>query len=376
MFHPMILLRSSWIWSERSILQRLTLILTGLGSWLLFGMLYSSPVRGATPPSHQPAQTAVTLTGFTHTWQTLNNCGPATLAINLSYFGTNLDQATIAKQVRPNPRDQNVRPDELARYAIEQGYGAILRVNGNADLLRLLISNGLPVIIETWEGDDLNNLMDGFAHFRLVTGYDDAAQRWIVYDPYFQRNLVAGEGYQGSYVDYASADQLWRITNRKYIVIYPPEKTTVVQSILGEQWDDATMWQQALHQAQAESAEQPNDPYAWFNQGSSLYAQGKYEEALAAFQQAQRLGLPRRMLWYQYEPLQALFDTARYDELLQLVNTTLHSATGIEELHYWRGLALAALGDQAEAQQALHRALQIQPHYQQALYAIEAQNAR
>ena len=371
MFHPTTLLRSSWFWSERSILQRLALILTGLGGWLLLSLIDASPARGATPPSHQPAQSAVTLTGFTHTWQTLNNCGPATLAINLSYFGTQLDQATIAKQVRPNPHDQNVRPDEIARYAISQGFGAILRVNGNADLLRLLISNGLPVLIETWESDDANNLLDGFAHFRLVTGYDDASQRWIVYDSYFQRNPVAGEGYQGIYVDYAQADRLWRITNRKYVVIYPLEKAPVVQSILGAQGDDATMWQQSLHQAQAESAQQPDDPYAWFNQSSSLYALGKQTEAITAFQQAQHLGLPSRMLWYQYEPLQALFDTARYRELLHLVNTTLHSATGIEELHYWRGLALAALGNDAEAQQALHRALQIQPHYQQALYAIE-----
>ena len=88
----------------------------------------------------QAAQPAVNLTGITHTWQTLNNCGPAVLAMNFSYYGETQDQQTIAQALRPNASDENVRSDEVANYALTQGYQATLRVNGNADLLRLLLS--------------------------------------------------------------------------------------------------------------------------------------------------------------------------------------------------------------------------------------------
>jgi tetratricopeptide (TPR) repeat protein len=323
-------------------------------------------------PVQQPAQTAVALTGFTHAWQTLNNCGPAVLAINLSYYGVQLDQQTIAQTLRPNPNDQNVRPDELARYALAQGYQATLRVNGNADLLRLFLSNGIPVVIETWESDDPANLRDGFAHFRLVTGYDDARQVWIVYDPYLRRNLVNPQGaYQGMYVPYARADQLWRVTNRKYVVFYPTEKTAIVQSILGDDLDDQVMWEHSLQQARAEMDQQPKDPFAWFNFGSSLYAAGLYDEAVEAFHKAQGLGLPTRMFWYQYEPFAADYAAGRYAELVQRVDSNLTAANGIEELYYWKAMALAALGDTHEAYQALRQALVIKPNYQQALAALE-----
>ncbi|MEZ4712257.1 MAG: hypothetical protein R3A44_34025 [Caldilineaceae bacterium] len=58
----------------------------------------SSPSATALP-LHQTAAPAVELTGFNHQWQTWNNCGPATLAMNLSYFGSPLNQADIGSRV-------------------------------------------------------------------------------------------------------------------------------------------------------------------------------------------------------------------------------------------------------------------------------------
>jgi tetratricopeptide (TPR) repeat protein len=322
-------------------------------------------------PVYQPAQPAVALTGFTYTSQTLNNCGSAVLAMNLSYYGVTLDQQTIAQTLRPNPNDENVRADELASYAIAQGYRATLRVNGNADQLRLFLSNRIPVIIETWESDDPAKLTDGFAHFRLITGYDDARQVWIAYDSYISRGLINPQGpYQGMYVSYAQADQLWRIMNRKYVVIYTAEQAPIVQNILGGNLADQPMWQGAITQARAEMHKQPNDPFAWFNLGSSLYASGLSGQAVQAFQKAQALGLPTRMLWYQYEPLEAYYAGRQYKEVVNLVDANLTTATGIEELYYWKALALAALDEPNQAHQALQHALAIKPNYQQALTVL------
>lgn len=333
-----------------------------------------SAQTGQTSSILQPAQSTVKLSGITHTWQTLNNCGPAVLAMNFSYYGESQDQQTIAQTLRPNANDENVRSDEVANYAVAQGYQATLRVNGNADQLRLFLSNGIPVVIETWESDHPSNVLAGFAHFRLITGYDDASQRWIVYDSYIVRDLVNPQGaYQGMYVPYAQADQLWRIMNRKYVVIYTPAQAPLVQGILGANLNDQTMWQGALTQAQVEQAQQPDDAFAWFNYGSSLYSMNRPDEAVAAFQQAATLGLPTRMFCYQYEPFEAYYATGQYVELVQLVNAQLTTSTGLEELYYWKALGLAALNESTQAQQALQQALVINPNYPQALAALQTQ---
>jgi tetratricopeptide (TPR) repeat protein len=349
-----------------------TALALGLFVLLWLGGL-TQPVLAAGASLGQPAASAISLTGLTHEWQTVNNCGPAVLAMNLNYYGGSYSQASIATSIRPSAADQNVRPDELARYAVGQGWQATLRVNGTPNILRLLLSNGIPVLIETWESDDPTKLDDGFAHFRLVTGYDDARQTWIVYDSYFARDLVnPGGEYQGMLVSYARAAELWRITNHKYVLIYPAEKAAVVEQILGRDLDDNVMWQGAEQQAHAELAQQPADRFAWFNLGSSLFAQGKNDEAIVAFQKAQSLGLPQRMLWYQYEPLEAYYASGHYQAVLDLADQALRSASGIEELHYWKALALAALGDRDLAQRNLQEALAINSHYEQALAALDS----
>ena len=123
-----------------------------------------------------PLPPTVRLTGLTHAWQTWNNCGPATLAMNLSYFGSRATQADIAAALRPFKDDKNVNPDELAAYVRGQGLAAQARVNGSPEILRQLVSAGVPVLIETWYEPKPN---DGMGHYRLLIGFDDAAQEWI-----------------------------------------------------------------------------------------------------------------------------------------------------------------------------------------------------
>ena len=51
------------------------------------------------------------------------------------------------------------------------------------------------------------------------------------------------------------------------------------------------------------------------------------------------------MLWYQFGPFEAYFATGRHAEIVALADATLRNVTDVEELHYWRGMALQALGD-------------------------------
>ncbi|MEZ4868882.1 MAG: tetratricopeptide repeat protein [Caldilineaceae bacterium] len=326
-----------------------------------------------TPPpasSYQAARNAVALRGFSHMWQTWNNCGPATLAMNLSYFGSTLDQADVGAVLRHDPDDKNVSPEELVEFARSQGYQAQMRVNGSADLMRLLLSNGIPVLIETWLEPEPN---DGMGHYRLLTGYDDAAQYWIGYDSYVSVNLINPNGdYQGIRMPYQETDMLWSVFNRTYLLIYTDAQAPTVAAIFGAALDEQVMWQQTLQQAEAVVKQWPNNAYGWFNLGSSRTALGDYAGAAQAFDRARQLGLPWRMLWYQFGPFQAYYAVGRAQDVVALADATLVNTKSIEELHYWRGQGLAALGQWDEARRAWQRALALNPDYAPAQAALAA----
>jgi hypothetical protein len=54
------------------------------------------------PPTPIPGQ--VTLSGIPHEYEKMNNCGPATLSMNLAYWGWQGDQLVTRAYLRPNPR--------------------------------------------------------------------------------------------------------------------------------------------------------------------------------------------------------------------------------------------------------------------------------
>ena len=331
----------------------------------------AAPAPPTSAPLAQPVAlpAAVALTGLRHEWQTWNNCGPATLAMNLSYFGGALDQAAIGAVLRRSADDKNVSPEELAAFAQAQGMQASVRVNGSADLLRALVAAGYPVLIETWLEEHPN---DGMGHYRLITGYDDAAQAWIAYDSYVSSGLVLGGGakdgsaadaYRGIYFPYAQAADWWKVFNHTYVLAYPPASEGAVQAILGDAFDTTGQWVAAEAGARADIAASQADAFAWFNLGSSLWAQGRASESADAFDQARGIGLPWRMLWYQFAPFAAYSAVGRHDDVLALADATLANTDSIEEIYYWKARALAAQGDVAGARAALDKALSLYPGY-------------
>jgi tetratricopeptide (TPR) repeat protein len=342
------------------------------------------PTPTVVPPTATPAPTATRpptatpaprlpptrqLEGLTHYWQTWNNCGPATLAMNLSYFGVNHGQDKVALVLRPYRDDKNVNPWEMVDYARSQGLYALARVNGDAERLRALVNAGVPVLIETWYEPAPN---DGMGHYRLVVGYDDATQEWVAYDSYDSHGISKGQPYAGIRLAYGKLDELWSVFNRTYVVLYDEARAAAVESIIGADMDDAAMWQRSL--AAAEAAIQANEanPFSWFNAGSSLVALGDYPRAAQAYDQARHIKLPWRMLWYQFGPFQAYYDTGRYDEIIALADATLKQAKSVEELFYWRGRALHAKGDIEAARAAFRQALEFNHGYADAANALAA----
>ena len=221
-----------------------------------------------------------------------------------------------------------------------------------------------------WLEDEPNN---GMGHYRLLTGYDDTRAEWIAYDSYEQhglRNPDANGAYRGIAIPYTEFDQLWQVFNRTYIVVYPANQAVIAEGILGNEVDAGSMWSRGLVAAQNEITAQPNDAFAWFNLGSDLVALGRFGEAAQAYDQARRLGLPWRMLWYQFGPFEAYQMSGRHEEVIALAEATLATTESVEELFYWRGQGLAALGDLTTAREAWQKALALNPHYTNAAAAL------
>ncbi len=328
---------------------------------------------GATwPPPHTPGPTPaapdalVELTGLSHVWQTWNNCGPATLSMYLSYWGTYFSQEEIRLVVRPNPEDKHAGPQELADVAQAQGLRALVRINGSAQRLRTLLANGLPVMVSTWHEDDPG---DGMGHYRLIVGYDDGAGEWLLYDSLAATAADRDAPYEPLRLAYGVFASLWKVFDYRYLLVYPDEMSDIVQAIVAEDMVDQTMWERALEHALGELAEDDQNPFHWFNLGTNLVALGRHQEAASAYDQARQLGLPWRMLWYQFGPFPAYYAVGRYDEVIALADATLAVTQHVEELHYWRAMALAAKGEHAAARAALRRALDLKPGYPEATRA-------
>jgi tetratricopeptide (TPR) repeat protein len=311
---------------------------------------------GSVPPG------SVILSGFEHSYQMWNNCGPATLSTYLSYYGVDATQQQVQVYVKPNIEDRNVRPEELQAYTRSVGLDMLIRINGNINLLRRLIDAGYPVMIEKGFDPEPDRL-GWMGHYLLLYGYNDTERTFWTMDSYLG---------PGQREPYDHIDAWWRHFNRVYMVAYRPEQAAEVAALIGADMDDAIMIANALAAAQADVQNNLEDPFGWFNLGSVLAAAGDYENAATAFDVARSKGTPWRMLWYQFGPYEAYLHVGgdRLYDVIALAESILSNNEYSEEAYYYRGLALAALGNSADAIADFNRALKYNPHFEPALSAL------
>ncbi len=329
----------------------------------------SSPTPGATPTptlTPTPIPAAISLTPPKWEKQDANACGPTTLALGLRYWGWEGDQFTISELLKPKREDRNVNVEELIYYTRTRAgwLHAEYRVGGDLETLKRLIAAGIPVIVEEafllettyWPNDDR-----WAAHYNLLTGYDDVAGVFTGQDTYIGADQR---------LPYARLDRDWQAFNRVYILVYPPEKEELVKSILGPNWDVDYNRQQALQTAQAEAETDPQNAFTWFNQGTNLVYFERYGEAAAAFDRARQIGLPQRMLRYQFTPFFAYFHSRRMEDLQALVDYSLRITKNSEEALLWRGWYKYREGDTLGAVEDFRQALLENPNYEDAKLAI------
>ncbi len=336
----------------------------------------STPSPTPPPPTATPVPVpeSARLPFIGHIFQDWNNCGPATLAMALSFFQIYPTQSETASVLKPNPEDRNVSPYEMAAYVNEQTeFAALDRTNGTLHTLKRLLANGNPVIIEL--GIDPPGeyaWLEWYGHYLLVVAYDEAQEQFWVYDSWFGTSEVPGENAHpdGRIIKYDELNNYWRQFNYNYIALYRPEEEAAVHDIIGQDIDGNYMWQQSLIRTQTLLNEEPEDAFLWFNLGTIYNGLGDFEKAAAAFDQARNIGLPWRMLWYQFGPYQAYYEVGRYEDVILLADTTLMDRPYFEESYYYKGLALQALGRINEAQENFERAVRFNPNFIPAVEAL------
>jgi tetratricopeptide (TPR) repeat protein len=300
--------------------------------------------------------------------QDWNNCGPATLAEGLRYYGWQGDQFDISDLLKPDRGDKNVNVEELIYYVKTRAgwLNADYRVGGTLDTLKRFIAAGFPIIIEKGLVLAPNDGGGGWAgHYLLLTGYDDAEGVFIGQDT----NPISGGANRR--VSYATVDQGWQAFNRVYMYVYLPDQQAQIDALLGSDMDVDQNRQNALDQAQAEIEKNPKDAYAWFNLGTNLVYFERYGEAGDAFDTALGLGLPWRFTRYQFGPYIAYFNQGRFQDVINLADATLYRTYKAEESHLWRGWAEYRLGETSAAIADFKDALSINPNYQDAQYALK-----
>jgi hypothetical protein len=299
------------------------------------------------------------LYGFTVVKQTWNNCGPANITMALSYYGWQQGQEVAQSYLRPDKEDKNVNPSEIVSFVNDNtGVRALTRIGGDMELLKSFIANKIPVLVETgymYEGSSW------LGHYQTVVGYDDALDVFYIYDSY----LGTGENGAGMPKSYADFDKDWENFNRTFIAVYTQDAENTVRTILGN-WADPT-WaaEHALEISQEEAGKNPQNPFAWYNLGSSLTRLGRYDEAAAAYDQSRRVGdIPWRITLYQFGPFEAYYNVKRYDEVLALVDAAMNNGGEfVEEIYYWQGKALEAQGNTTQAAESFRQALQHNPRF-------------
>jgi hypothetical protein len=320
----------------------------------------------ATPqPTPTPLPDRVSLEAPEWEKQDWNNCGPATLALALRFYGWEGDQFDISDLLKPDRGDKNVNIDELI-FFVRNRVGWLqsdYRVDGTMEMLKAFLAEGYPVIVEKGYVIESDGPDAGWAgHYMLLTGYDEGQSVFIGQDTFIGPNRR---------VPYAELNEGWRQFNRAYMYLYPGDKPPPLEDILGENLDRDANREHAMETARDEIETNPEDAYAWFNLGTNLVYFERYREASEAYDQALSLGLPWRFTRYQFGPYLAYFHSGRTEDVIELANATLNRTAKAEESLLWRGWAKYRLGDVNGAVADFRAALAVNPNYGDAQYALE-----
>ncbi len=300
---------------------------------------------------------------FKHTYQAFNNCGPATLAMILGWYGRNVSQKELGDAMRPyqiasgDNDDKTIFTYEFVDWAKKYGFSAIARINGDIDLLKTFTANGIPVVVKTWLHPN-----EDIGHFRIVRGFDEEKKVIIQDDSY------EGPNRRISYYDFLS---MWQPFNYAYIIVYDGSKKDVVEEIIGNEMEERAAWENALARGKKESQLDEENVYPWFNMATSYFHIGDYGNSIASFEKVEAR-LPKRMLWYQIEPIEAYKELGKYDRVFQITDHILTNGNrAFSELYQLRGEIYLSQGNKAAARKEFDLAMEYNKNFSPAQESLK-----
>jgi hypothetical protein len=261
------------------------------------------PAPAVTPKATVPA---ADLGDVRHLWQSLNNCGPASVVMALSVFGITADQEEARLALRGPDVRRGMSPVGVDPWVKElYGLRAVWRNNGTNAQIRSLISNGFAPLVTQWMEDPT---ISRIAHWRSVVGYDDAKGVFYSNDPM-----------RGRYVPlaYEWFDRVWQPFSYRYLVIYRPADEPLVKAIVGDQWNDRVMRASYYERAKLEAAVR-RDAASWLAYGEAAYQDGRFAESVAAFEQGLALGSAEGVFTLRGSYPQALRALGREQDALRI----------------------------------------------------------
>ena len=285
-----------------------------------------------------------------HIYQTFNNCGPATLSMILANFGKNVSQKELADLMRPyqHPKgdndDKTIFPTEFANFAQKYGFEAKNGVAADIELLKEVITKAeIPVVVKGWL-----KVNEDIGHFWVVRGFDEQQGMLITDDSYHGPNRKTS---------YANFLRLWQPFNYGYIIVYPEDKKEIVEKILANRGSLPEQYQKAVNRAQKEIKLPPDNIYPYFNLSTSYYHLADYQKSVAAFEVVENK-LPRRMLWYQIEPVLAYQKLGNFERVFEITDKVLTDDNrAFSEFYQIRGEILLTQGKKEEARAEFEKAV-------------------
>ncbi|MCU0481428.1 MAG: C39 family peptidase [Anaerolineae bacterium] len=326
-------------------------------------IVYAIPIG---PDNDNPSlPKRVVLEGMQQVWQQFNRCSAAALTMQISYWRGEMNYYDTIRNLNPRDEDASTRLDEMVAYAQTFGLAGVERLGGDLPMLKRLVSAGFPVLVETVyyeEGEDAAKTW--MSHNRVMVGYDDDKGEAYFYDSL----LGFGADNIGKAVKYDELMERWRQLNYSYMVLYEPNQEAQVQSLMGEvQWDKAQNIV-ALYDRinNIDLIAKPNDAFNHFNLGTALARLGRYEEAVVAYDKAREIGLPFRMMWYQFDIFETYLQVNRPQDVQTLAWRVIGDAPGVEEMYYYLALAYIATDDMPRAISNLEQAIWYNRNFTQA----------
>lgn len=302
--------------------------------------------------------------------QDLFNDVPTAISTILRFYGKIENQYSVSTVIKPDAFDPTVSFEDLTDYLAEKypEYLTAQRIGGSAEMLRLILSQGYPVLIRlqvqdqlpAWQGDDLWN-----GRMMVVYGFDPTMNTFTLIDPAAGSEIL---------LETESLLERWYPFARELWIIYPQDGEEQIKTALGEDWSLTVNLERASAKFQQDVSMIPENRFAWLNFGRVLTERGEYEIAQNAFRSADQLGIPMRYPFFDLSIIKTAFYNGAAYEVIDRSNFMIQINSHCEECWLWKGWGNYLRSDLGKTRQAFQKAAGINPNSTEVRYAIEFLN--